>query len=56
MTYERHVPTQPDAICRSPAGTSYFTGMMGRVMVFGKALTAAEASHLYHVQADAYWD
>lgn len=55
-TYERHVPTQPDAIGRSPAGTSYFTGMMGHVMVFGKALTAAEASHLYHAQADAYGD
>ncbi|RKN85516.1 LamG-like jellyroll fold domain-containing protein [Paenibacillus ginsengarvi] len=53
-TYGRHVPTQPDAIGRSPAGTSYFTGTMGRVMVFGKPLTAAEAGYLYRVQAGSY--
>jgi hypothetical protein len=48
--YERYVPTQPDAIGRSSAGTSYFTGMMKHVMVSGKALTAAEVEHLYRGQ------
>lgn len=48
--YERYVPTQPDAIGRSPAGTSYFAGMMRHVMVSGKALTAAEVEHLYRGQ------
>ncbi|CAG7610578.1 hypothetical protein PAESOLCIP111_01258 [Paenibacillus solanacearum] len=48
--YERFLPTQPDAIGRSPGGTSYFTGMMDHVMIFGKTLTSLEVEHLYQQQ------
>lgn len=52
--YRSGIPTQRDAIGKSPASTEtgYLAGIIDEMMVFSKPLTPVQVEHLYRTMAD----